>query len=448
MGFTLGGMAELKDPDVRLMLAIGPDGRMQAVTSWLPVYRDGEVVGWTIDFMRRADDSMNGVMEFLIASAALHMKEEGAEVLSLSGAPLAAKPLAPGEEPPEPTAMSRLLEFLAATLEPAYGFSSLFRFKAKFNPEYETISMAYPDALALPVDRRGDRPGVPARGLAEGGGRPRRARSRGDDGRAAMNGMPPAEPPRAARAGRGRRRRRALGVRRTRRRAADGRRHAQPDARADVRRDAAATAAPEPEPAVVEPVEPAPPPPRPRRRSRRCPLPSGTITALPGDGSLLAWTVDDGTSTEVIAAYAAFAAASGIRLTMFVTGTYLGVGPQRRHARPAHRLGPGAARQPHVVAPRPDEARRCGRRRRAAAQPRLHRRPVRGRCPAVLPAAVRVPRRPGRRDRRRPRLHRADALVRLAVGFRGDPGASRSASSPASGSCRSTSSSATSTSRR
>ena len=144
MGFTLGGMEQLKDRDVRLMLAVGPDGRIQAVTSWLPVYRDGEVIGWTIDFMRRADHSMNGIMEFLIASAALHMKETGAEVLSLSGAPLAAKPLAPGEEPPEPTAMTRLLEFLAGTLEPAYGFSSLFRFKAKFNPDYETISMAYP----------------------------------------------------------------------------------------------------------------------------------------------------------------------------------------------------------------------------------------------------------------------------------------------------------------
>jgi len=151
MGFTLGGMEELKDRDVRLMLAVGPDGRMQAVTSWLPVYRDGEVIGWTIDFMRRTDGSMNGVMEFLIASAALHMKEAGAEVLSLSGAPLATKPLADGEEAPEPTVMTRLLDFLASTLEPAYGFSSLFRFKAKFNPEYETISMAYPDPLALPA---------------------------------------------------------------------------------------------------------------------------------------------------------------------------------------------------------------------------------------------------------------------------------------------------------
>lgn len=151
MGFTLGGMDELKDDDVRLMLAVAPDGRLQAVTSWLPVYRDDAVVGWTIDFMRRADDSMNGVMEFLIASAALHMKETGAEVLSLSGAPLATKPVAAGEQAPPPTAMTRLLEWLAHTLEPAYGFSSLFRFKAKFNPEYETISMAYPDPLALPA---------------------------------------------------------------------------------------------------------------------------------------------------------------------------------------------------------------------------------------------------------------------------------------------------------
>ena len=151
MGFTLGGFDELKDRDVRLMLAVGPDGRLQAVTSWLPTFRDGVPIGWTIDFMRRADESMPGVMEFVIASAALHMKETGAEFLSLSGAPLAAKPLAPGETPPPATPMTRLLDWLGKTLEPAYGFTSLFRFKAKFNPEYRTISMAYPDPMALPA---------------------------------------------------------------------------------------------------------------------------------------------------------------------------------------------------------------------------------------------------------------------------------------------------------
>jgi len=151
MGFTLGGIAELKDPDVRLYLAFDPDGGLQAVTSWLPSWRDGRVVGWTIDFMRRADGSMPGIMEFVIASAAQRMREEGVEVLSLSGAPLATKPTADGEETEEQTAMDRLLAFLARTLEPAYGFASLFSFKSKFNPTYETIYMAYPDQLALPA---------------------------------------------------------------------------------------------------------------------------------------------------------------------------------------------------------------------------------------------------------------------------------------------------------
>ncbi|MBG9885247.1 hypothetical protein ABE10_01325, partial [Bacillus toyonensis] len=44
MRFTLGGVEELKDPDVALMLAIGPDGALQAVTSWLPCWKDGELV--------------------------------------------------------------------------------------------------------------------------------------------------------------------------------------------------------------------------------------------------------------------------------------------------------------------------------------------------------------------------------------------------------------------
>lgn len=151
MGFTLGGMEELKDPDVALYLAFNPAGGLEAITSWLPSWRNGKIVGWTIDFMRRGDNSMPGIMEFIIASAAFRMKEEGVEVVSLSGAPLAEKPLEPGEEAPEPTVMTQLLGWLAGVLEPAYGFTSLFRFKAKFNPEYHTIYMAYADPAQLPA---------------------------------------------------------------------------------------------------------------------------------------------------------------------------------------------------------------------------------------------------------------------------------------------------------
>jgi peptidoglycan-N-acetylglucosamine deacetylase len=51
-------------------------------------------------------------------------------------------------------------------------------------------------------------------------------------------------------------------------------------------------------------------------------IPGGTITALPGTGNLMAWTVDDGASSEVVAAYAQFAKDSGTRLTFFLNGTY------------------------------------------------------------------------------------------------------------------------------
>ena len=77
-------------------------------------------------------------------------------------------------------------------------------------------------------------------------------------------------------------------------------------------------------PAPIEVEVEAPPaaPPQGAPSIAKVPAPHGTIDRLPGDGSLLAWTIDDGTDAEVIAAYAAFAAATGIRLTMFVTGTY------------------------------------------------------------------------------------------------------------------------------
>jgi peptidoglycan/xylan/chitin deacetylase (PgdA/CDA1 family) len=54
----------------------------------------------------------------------------------------------------------------------------------------------------------------------------------------------------------------------------------------------------------------------------RVDAPFEPITGLPGEGTLLAWTADDGTDSAVVAAYAAFAAATGVRLTLFVTGCY------------------------------------------------------------------------------------------------------------------------------
>jgi peptidoglycan-N-acetylglucosamine deacetylase len=62
-----------------------------------------------------------------------------------------------------------------------------------------------------------------------------------------------------------------------------------------------------------------PPPPL----SDRIPLPGGgALTKVPGQGDLLALTVDDGVNSEVVRAYTQFAKDTGIRLTFFVNGIY------------------------------------------------------------------------------------------------------------------------------
>jgi peptidoglycan/xylan/chitin deacetylase (PgdA/CDA1 family) len=53
---------------------------------------------------------------------------------------------------------------------------------------------------------------------------------------------------------------------------------------------------------------------------QRAPL--GEVTVLPGTGRLLALSIDDGTSTEVVAGLTQFAADTGVRLTFFPNGRY------------------------------------------------------------------------------------------------------------------------------
>lgn len=150
MGFTLGGVAEMDDVEVAIALAVDAEGGIQAVTSWLPVWRDGELVGRTLDVMRRRPDSMNGVMEMLIARVALRLQERGAEYLSLSAAPLASS-VGGGADAGDATILKQLLEQLGASLEPLYGFRSLLNFKRKFQPVMQPLGLVYLEPVHLPA---------------------------------------------------------------------------------------------------------------------------------------------------------------------------------------------------------------------------------------------------------------------------------------------------------
>lgn len=146
MGFTLGGVDEALDPEVRVGLALRADGTVDGVTSWLPIIAaGGDVTGWTLDVMRRRDGGFRPVTEFLIASACLAFQAEGATRVSLSGAPLAH---ADGDA--TGSALERVLDSVGEAMEPMYGFRSLHQFKAKFQPTYAPMFLVYPDEAALP----------------------------------------------------------------------------------------------------------------------------------------------------------------------------------------------------------------------------------------------------------------------------------------------------------
>ena len=142
MGFTLGGVRELAIPETRILVAIDADSTIHAVTSWLPVYRGGQVVGLTLDVMRRRATGWRPAIEFLIGKAALAAQEEGLEFLSLSGAPLR-------RSTDDTSAFGPLTDALAAIMEPLYGFTSLHAFKRKFKPRTQPLYLAVPEPASL-----------------------------------------------------------------------------------------------------------------------------------------------------------------------------------------------------------------------------------------------------------------------------------------------------------
>ena len=146
MKFTLGGLDELRDPRMAILYAVDDQGKVLAVTSWMPTYRQGQVIGWTLDFMRHRTDSPNGIMEFLIARMAERLRDQGtAEFMSLSAAPLAGM-----DSSEDQTAfLQHALHMVADLMEPAYGFRSLFFFKKKFQPSEHPVYICYPDPAQL-----------------------------------------------------------------------------------------------------------------------------------------------------------------------------------------------------------------------------------------------------------------------------------------------------------
>lgn len=148
MGFTLGGVKTLNDPEVHLVLAIDDAEHVHGVTSWLPIYVDGTVQGWILDFMRRDAHGFHLVVDFLIAESWIIAHQRGLHWLSLSGAPLSHTKQEEGENS---SPLLKMLDTVGGAMEPLYGFRSLASFKRKFQPEHRSWYLCYRDELGLPA---------------------------------------------------------------------------------------------------------------------------------------------------------------------------------------------------------------------------------------------------------------------------------------------------------
>ncbi len=143
IGFTLGSTADVDDPDVEVVLAVGAEDTVQAFATWLPVYSRN---GWTIDVMRRGATTMPGVMEYLIASSLLTFRDRGYATASLGVAPLA--DVDRDEDAP---LLPRVLGRIYERTEAMYNFKSLFAFKDKFEPRWTPVFLVHRDLATVPA---------------------------------------------------------------------------------------------------------------------------------------------------------------------------------------------------------------------------------------------------------------------------------------------------------
>jgi phosphatidylglycerol lysyltransferase len=167
MGFSLGRLDELAeavaradavaemhlteadlphDRVPRLVTGVASDQteRPRAFVTFTPIYGSARTWGWAVDLMRREADAPRGVMELLFVRAVERFRERGANVVSLG---LAAMADTKQEMPPLQRQFASLVSEHMQLLKT---HRSLFFFKEKFHPCWESRYIVISSTLALP----------------------------------------------------------------------------------------------------------------------------------------------------------------------------------------------------------------------------------------------------------------------------------------------------------
>lgn len=141
MGFSMGRYSQQGDSQQLYAVAVDGANKVHAFVSFVPIYGRR---GWGLDLMRRAESCAPGTMELLLARSIEYMKNTGCAMASLGLAPLS------NANTEDESFLWSSIDSLACRFgNPAKG-QSLFNFKKKFQPTWESRYLVYSDALNLP----------------------------------------------------------------------------------------------------------------------------------------------------------------------------------------------------------------------------------------------------------------------------------------------------------
>lgn len=141
MGFSMGHFDPQGDPEQLTALAIDNDNKVHAFVTFVPIYGRH---GWGLDLMRRSTQPAPGTMELLLARSLEYMKSCGIEIASLGLAPLS------NVNAEEETFLSNSIDLLTGRFGNMAQSQSLFNFKKKFQPTWESRYLVYSHTLGLP----------------------------------------------------------------------------------------------------------------------------------------------------------------------------------------------------------------------------------------------------------------------------------------------------------
>lgn len=141
MGFSMGRFTSQGEHQQLYALAVDEANKVHAFVSFVPIHGRQ---GWGLDFMRRAEVCAPGTMELLLARSIEYMQNSGCQMVSLGVAPMS------NANAEDESFLWSSIDSLAGRFgNPAKG-RSLFNFKKKFQPTWESRYLVYSDTLDLP----------------------------------------------------------------------------------------------------------------------------------------------------------------------------------------------------------------------------------------------------------------------------------------------------------